>query len=165
MLLYNGNSETIFYSGDTVIGKTTIRGMAAWSSGIVSVYHRGDWSFWSWDRIPPGYRVVAFRYFLIDGEGECINKKRAISLVKQGEFKVGECRYLHSPSWRTSLFTAKNFFVWIKSGSLSMSAGANPMNFRPIWSPCQHKCILFLVKTTRIAGELNRSQWLKWVKP
>jgi hypothetical protein len=27
---------------------------AAWSSGIVSACHRGDWSYGSWDRIPPG---------------------------------------------------------------------------------------------------------------
>jgi hypothetical protein len=30
--------------------------LAAWSSGIVC--HRGDWS---WDRIPPGYRVVVLK--------------------------------------------------------------------------------------------------------
>jgi hypothetical protein len=29
-------------------------------SGIVSACHRGDWSYGSWDRIPPGYGVVAF---------------------------------------------------------------------------------------------------------
>jgi hypothetical protein len=43
---------------------TTRRGitsdtLSAWSSGIVSARHRGDWS-WSRDRIPPGYVVVAF---------------------------------------------------------------------------------------------------------
>jgi hypothetical protein len=31
-----------------------------WRRGIVSACHRGDCSYWSWDRIPPGYRVVAF---------------------------------------------------------------------------------------------------------
>jgi hypothetical protein len=33
---------------------------AAWASGIVSTWHRRDWSYGSRDRIPPGYRVVAF---------------------------------------------------------------------------------------------------------
>jgi hypothetical protein len=28
--------------------------------GIASACHRGDWSYGSWDRIPPWYRVVAF---------------------------------------------------------------------------------------------------------
>jgi hypothetical protein len=32
--------------------------LAAWSSGIVSLSHRRDWRNGSWDRIPPGYRVV-----------------------------------------------------------------------------------------------------------
>jgi hypothetical protein len=35
--------------------------LAAWYSGIVSPCHRGDRSFRSWDRIPPGYWVVAFK--------------------------------------------------------------------------------------------------------
>jgi hypothetical protein len=34
------------------------KALAAWSSGIVTTCHRGDWSYWSWDRIPPGYNVV-----------------------------------------------------------------------------------------------------------
>jgi hypothetical protein len=29
--------------------------LAAWSSGTVSTCHWGDWSYGSWDRIPPGY--------------------------------------------------------------------------------------------------------------
>jgi hypothetical protein len=33
---------------------------ACGSSGIVSACHRGDWSYGSRDRIPPGYSVVAF---------------------------------------------------------------------------------------------------------
>jgi hypothetical protein len=41
-----------------------------------------------------------------------------ISLVNQGKFKVGVGDGI--------------FFVLIKWGSLDMSAGANPMNFRPI---------------------------------
>jgi hypothetical protein len=44
------------------------------------------------------------------------------------------------------LFTTKNvFFKLWKGGSLAMSAGANPMIFRPIWLSCMHKCILLLV--------------------
>jgi hypothetical protein len=35
--------------------------LTAWSSGIVSACHQGDWCYGSWDRIPPGYRVVAFK--------------------------------------------------------------------------------------------------------
>jgi hypothetical protein len=51
-----------------------------------------------------------------------------------------------SPSWRTrSLTTKKLFFVIIKWGSLTMAAGANPMNFWPIWSSLIQKCILRLV--------------------
>jgi hypothetical protein len=30
-------------------------------SGSVSACHRRDWSYGSWDRIPPGYRVVVFK--------------------------------------------------------------------------------------------------------
>jgi hypothetical protein len=33
----------------------------AWSSGVVSACHRGDWSYGSLDRILPGYRVVVFK--------------------------------------------------------------------------------------------------------
>jgi hypothetical protein len=32
----------------------------AWSSGVASACHRGQWSYGSWDRIPPCYSVVAF---------------------------------------------------------------------------------------------------------
>jgi hypothetical protein len=39
--------------------------MATWTSGIVSACHWGDSSYGSWDRIPTGYRVIAF-----------LNKKR-----------------------------------------------------------------------------------------
>jgi hypothetical protein len=39
----------------------------------------------------------------------------------------------------------KHFFVFNKWGSLAMSAGDNPMNFRPILLSCMHKCILLLV--------------------
>jgi hypothetical protein len=35
--------------------------LEAWPSGIGSVWHRGDWIYGSWDRIPPGYRVVAIQ--------------------------------------------------------------------------------------------------------
>jgi hypothetical protein len=34
--------------------------LAAGSSSIISASHRGHWSNWSWDRIPPGYRVLTF---------------------------------------------------------------------------------------------------------
>jgi hypothetical protein len=32
--------------------------MAAWSAGRASACHRLDWKTGSWDRIPPGYRLV-----------------------------------------------------------------------------------------------------------
>jgi hypothetical protein len=37
--------------------------LAAWSwcSGIVSACRRGDWSFGSWDRIPPGFSGGSFK--------------------------------------------------------------------------------------------------------
>jgi hypothetical protein len=56
------------------------------------------------------------------------SKKWMISLVKQGNIKVG----LHSPSGWTRLLTPKTIFLFIKWGSLAMSAGANPVIFRPI---------------------------------
>jgi hypothetical protein len=34
--------------------------LAAGFSGYVSACHRGDWSYGSWDRIPPGYWLVIF---------------------------------------------------------------------------------------------------------
>jgi hypothetical protein len=56
------------------------------------------------------------------------NKKRTISLVKQGKFKVGV-----APADRRVCLLLKNIFVGImEGGSLAMSAGANPMIFRPI---------------------------------
>jgi hypothetical protein len=39
------------------------RGLVYICSGIVSDCHRGDWSYGSWDRIPPGYRVVKKWYY------------------------------------------------------------------------------------------------------
>jgi hypothetical protein len=36
--------------------------LAAWSSSIVSACHWGDWSYWSWDRIPPGYSFLTNHY-------------------------------------------------------------------------------------------------------
>jgi hypothetical protein len=50
-------------------------------------------------------------------------QKWTISLVKQGKFKEGVV-----PADGLGCF----FFVFIKWGSLAMSAVANPMNFRPI---------------------------------
>jgi hypothetical protein len=50
-----------------------------------------------------------------------------ISLIKQGKFKVGAV-----PADGLGRFLLKLFFVFIKLGSLVMSAGANRMNFWPI---------------------------------
>jgi hypothetical protein len=36
--------------------------LAAWSSGIVTTCHRGDWSYGLWDRIPPAF-WKAFKEF------------------------------------------------------------------------------------------------------
>jgi hypothetical protein len=36
--------------------------LAAWSSGIVSTCHQGDWNYGLWDWIPPGYRLLASFY-------------------------------------------------------------------------------------------------------
>jgi hypothetical protein len=38
-------------------------GAAAWSSGIVSGCHGGDWSYGSPDRIPPGILVLKVKEF------------------------------------------------------------------------------------------------------
>jgi hypothetical protein len=55
-------------------------------------------------------------------------QKWTISLVKQGNFKVGVV-----PADRLGRLLLKTIiFVFIKWGGLAMSAGANPMNFRPI---------------------------------
>jgi hypothetical protein len=43
----------VMYKGTYI--ETNIASLAAWSSGIASACHRGDWSYASWDRIPPGY--------------------------------------------------------------------------------------------------------------
>jgi hypothetical protein len=43
--------------------------LAAWSRGIVSACHRGDWSYGSGDRIPPGYRAVVFIFKKIMNDG------------------------------------------------------------------------------------------------
>jgi hypothetical protein len=55
------------------------------------------------------------------------SQKWTISLVKQGKFKVGV-----GPADRLGHILLKLFLVFIKWGSLVMSAGANPMNFRQI---------------------------------
>jgi hypothetical protein len=59
----------------------TVHALAAWSSGSVSACHRGDWSYGSLDRIPPGYRVVVF------------NKKRNGSFIvlKSGQNQYNIC--------------------------------------------------------------------------
>jgi hypothetical protein len=51
-----------------------------------------------------------------------------ISLIKQGKFKVGAVPADGLGRLLLKLF----FFVFIKLGSLVMSAGANRMNFWPI---------------------------------
>jgi hypothetical protein len=56
-----------------------------------------------------------------------------IHLVKQGKFNVvvvladGLVRLLLKNEWGTFLYL-------LNGGSLAMSAGANPMDFRPVWS-------------------------------
>jgi hypothetical protein len=47
--------------------------------------------------------------------------------VKQGKFEVGVV-----PADGLDCLLHTIFFVFIKLGSLALSAGANPMNFRPI---------------------------------
>jgi hypothetical protein len=55
-------------------------------------------------------------------------QKWTISLVKQGEFKVGGI-----PADGLSCLLLKTIFLYLlNGGSIAMSAGANPMNFRPI---------------------------------
>jgi hypothetical protein len=50
-----------------------------------------------------------------------------ISLVKPGKFKIGV-----APADGLGHLLLKTIFVFIKWGSLSMSAGANPVNVWPI---------------------------------
>jgi hypothetical protein len=38
-----------------------IKKLRVWPGGVVSACHRGDWSYVSWDRIPPGHRVVVLK--------------------------------------------------------------------------------------------------------
>jgi hypothetical protein len=52
------------------------------------------------------------------------SQKWIISLVKPGMFKVGVV-----PADGLGRLLIKQFFVFIKRGSLAMSAGANPMKF------------------------------------
>jgi hypothetical protein len=55
--------------------------------------------------------------------------KRTISLVKQGKFKVG---VVAADGLGHLLLHINYFFVFIKCGSLAISAGAKLMNFQPI---------------------------------
>jgi hypothetical protein len=53
-------SPSVYYSGIKLMKfeiSKSVKIFAAWSSGIVSAYHRRDWSFGSRDRIPPVARV------------------------------------------------------------------------------------------------------------
>jgi hypothetical protein len=61
ILAYFREIEKVFHFNlRLLLHKSVAIAMAAWSSGIVSAWHRGDWSYGSWDRIPPRYREVAF---------------------------------------------------------------------------------------------------------
>jgi hypothetical protein len=64
-------------------------------------------------------------------------------LIKMDNFpcKVIQVQSRWSPGWQSRLFTTKTVFVFNKWGSQAMSAGANPMNFWPIWLFCIQKCI------------------------
>jgi hypothetical protein len=58
-------------------------------------------------------------------EGESMNEKWTINPCRQGKLNLGVI-----PADRLGCFLLKTFFlVFIKWGSLSMSAGVNPMNF------------------------------------
>jgi hypothetical protein len=63
--------------------------LAAWSSGVISACRRGDRSYGSWDRIPPGYRK----------NGGGFQRKELFPLVKiEGSF-LNEFSRLQK-SWR-----------------------------------------------------------------
>jgi hypothetical protein len=55
------------------------------------------------------------------------HQKWTISLVKQGKFKIGIV-----PADVYGLLLLKTIFVFIKYGSLAMSAVVNPINVRQI---------------------------------
>jgi hypothetical protein len=59
--------KVLMYVG-TYVTKKECFFLAAWSGGIVYASHRGDWSCGSWDRIPLGYRLIAF---FKKGKREC----------------------------------------------------------------------------------------------
>jgi hypothetical protein len=76
------------------------------------------------------------------------SQKWTISLVKHGKFKAGVVQ----ADGLGRLVLKTYFCVIIKWGSLVMSAGANPMNFWPIWS----SCILLLVPLVETDNVLKR---------
>jgi hypothetical protein len=75
-------------------------------------------------------------------EGECLIKKWMISLAKQGKFKVGVVPA--DGLGCLQLKTILKLFLYFQWASLARPAGANPMNFCPIWLSCLHKFILLL---------------------
>jgi hypothetical protein len=46
-----------------ILWKKFLGPLEAWSSRIVSACHRGDWSYGSCDRIPPGYTYIGWQLF------------------------------------------------------------------------------------------------------
>jgi hypothetical protein len=62
--------------------------------------------------------------------GKMSSQNGTISLVKQGKFKVGV-----APADGLGRLPLKNIFVYIKCGSLAMSAGANAMIFGQFGCP------------------------------
>jgi hypothetical protein len=83
--------------------------LSEWSSDLVSACHRGNWSYGSWDRIPPGYRAlvnkqkVFFLHVFIRKIRKIFVRKNADSpkyVHFQPVWKKLKCQYLRSKASR-----------------------------------------------------------------
>jgi hypothetical protein len=89
------------------------------------------------------WKKCLFFYILLSRN--CFPPFDRFCFVKQGKFKAGVVT-----ADGLSLLLPITIFLFIKWSGLSMSAGANPMNyFWPIWSSSMDKCILLLVRLFR----------------
>jgi hypothetical protein len=120
-------------------------------SGIVSAFHRGDRSYWSWDRIPPGYRVVALKNqyaYTFKERQSCFlffKKNHAPNFVRKILLYIHRyiCTYIHK-----FIHTYIHTFIhkWKHFGVILASPGTDSLKIqRRVGSAMKVKLQIFIV--------------------
>jgi hypothetical protein len=126
--------------------------LAAWSSGIVSASHRGDWSYGSWDRIPPGYTILKVRIHLLSYIGLILMSWSLVMFnyhLKE-VFKIFDTQFRMPDSWTVS-FSSKCLLLGGRGGGqitilklfASTANSSMPVCFKHSWMGplyVQHRC-------------------------